>query len=281
MTPPAPASTRPPPSPLRQRVVTAVLLICGLLLFLFLLPPAVSALALALVLLGGAWEWGGFLGQAPRAAARVFYAAAIALLMALGWWATELAPALQRATLWVAAAWWAVALVWLVRFPTPISRAVIVGCGALVLVPAWLALARLLFAANGAQWLLFVFVLVWAADIGAFFAGRAFGRVRLAPRVSPGKTWEGVLGGLAAAAAVAVAGAVWFAVPALPFVALCLAVALISIVGDLTVSMFKRHAGLKDSSGLLPGHGGILDRIDSMTAAAPLFALGLAWVAGV
>lgn len=279
MTPGPAAGTRAQPSALRQRVVTAVLLICGLLLLLFLLPAAVSALALALVLLGGAWEWGGFLGQAPKAAARVFYAAAIALLMALAWWATEVAPPLYRGVLWAAAAWWGVALVWLARFPTPIPRAVIVGCGALVLVPAWLALAHVLFAADGAQWLLFVFVLVWAADIGAFFAGRAFGRVRLAPRVSPGKTWEGVLGGLVAAAAVAVAGAWWFAVPATPFVALCLAVALISVVGDLTVSMFKRHAGLKDSSGLLPGHGGILDRIDSMTAAAPLFALGLAWVA--
>jgi phosphatidate cytidylyltransferase len=128
---------------------------------------------------------------------------------------------------------------------------------------------------RGAQWLLFALCLVWAADIGAYFAGRSFGRVRLAPLVSPGKTWEGVLGGLLLAALVALWGSRWFAVPVLPFVALCLVVVAFSIVGDLTESLLKRFAGLKDSGTLFPGHGGVMDRIDSLTSALPVLLLGL------
>ncbi len=130
--------------------------------------------------------------------------------------------------------------------------------------------------------MLFLLVLVWAADIGAFFAGRRFGRVKLAPRVSPSKTWEGV----SAACSFAVAhrrdrrrgGS---ALRRLAFVSLCVAVVLLSIVGDLTESMFKRYAGLKDSGSIFPGHGGVLDRIDSVTAAAPAFLLGLAQLEGI
>jgi phosphatidate cytidylyltransferase len=276
VTAPDPAGWRQSRAALVQRVGTALVLVAGLLVVLFALPRQVAILVLALALLGGAWEWAGFAGAG--ATGRTAYAAGIAALMALAWWAVALDPRLYRALLWAAVLWWLVALGWLFRFPTRIPLWLIVACGALVLVPAWLALAHLLLGPDGREWLLFVFVLVWAADIGAFFAGRAFGRVRLAPRVSPGKTWEGVIGGLLLATAAAAAGAWWFAVPASAFVGLCLAVALASIVGDLTVSMFKRHAGLKDSGDLLPGHGGILDRIDSLMAAGPLFVLGVAWV---
>jgi phosphatidate cytidylyltransferase len=122
---------------------------------------------------------------------------------------------------------------------------------------------------------LWLLMLVIGADIGAFFTGRNFGRLKLAPHVSPGKTWEGAIGGLCAVAFVALGGALYFGLPALPCVAFGCAVGIFSVVGDLTESMFKRSAGLKDSGGLLPGHGGILDRIDSVTAAAPLYALGL------
>ena len=107
--------------------------------------------------------------------------------------------------------------------------------------------------------------------------GKLFGRVKLAPSISPGKTWEGVAGGLLTVSLIAIAGAVWFDVPMLAVVPFCIAVASLSIVGDLTVSIFKRTAGVKDSGKLFPGHGGILDRVDSVSAAAPLFALGLAW----
>jgi phosphatidate cytidylyltransferase len=179
----------------------------------------------------------------------------------------------------IALLWWGIAFCWLAFAPLRVNPALAAIAGVLALVPAWLALVQLSqVPARAPSYLLFVLVLVFAADIGAYFAGRNFGRLKLAPRVSPGKTWEGVLGGLISAALVAVVGAHWFALPLARFLPLCTAVAAVSIVGDLTESMFKRYAGLKDSSNLLPGHGGILDRIDSLTAATPVFALGLMWL---
>ncbi len=151
--------------------------------------------------------------------------------------------------------------------------------GILALVPSWLALVRLLHAPpRGPQWVLFMLLLVWVADIGAYFFGRRFGRVRLAPEVSPGKTWEGVLGGAAGSALVAIAGSAWFRIPLFAFVPLCLAAVGFSIVGDLTESLLKRFAGMKDSGTVLPGHGGVMDRIDSLTGAAPVLLLGLSFL---
>ncbi len=118
-------------------------------------------------------------------------------------------------------------------------------------------------------------LLVWGADIGAYFAGHRFGHTRLAPAVSPGKTWEGVAGGFALSAVVAVAGSAWFGLPLYAFGPLCLAVVGFSIVGDLTESLLKRFAGVKDSGTLFPGHGGVMDRIDSVTGAAPVLFFGL------
>ena len=133
--------------------------------------------------------------------------------------------------------------------------------------------------------ILLLFFLIWAADIGAYFAGRAFGKRKLAPRVSPGKSWAGFFGGILASVAVGLAMLAWRgtvptadAATAL-FVLACLAVAIISVFGDLTISLFKRERGIKDTSNLLPGHGGFLDRLDSLLSAAPLFALLL--LAGV
>jgi phosphatidate cytidylyltransferase len=147
------------------------------------------------------------------------------------------------------------------------------------LVPSFIALARLQFAtqgfARGPQIVLWLVLLVIAADVGAYFAGRTVGRRKLAPRVSPGKTLEGALGGLLLVALVAWVGAAHFGLPPAAVVVFGCAVGIFSIIGDLTESMFKRAAGLKDSGILLPGHGGLLDRIDSVTAAAPLYALGL------
>src|SRR5690606_1271489 len=116
--------------------------------------------------------------------------------------------------------------------------------------------------------ILFALVLVWVADIGAFFFGKRFGKLRLAPAVSPGKTWEGVIGGMAMSALVAILGSYVFEVPVQTFLPLCLAVVAFSVIGDLTESLLKRFAGLKDSGKLFPGHGGVMDRIDSVTGAA-------------
>ena len=150
--------------------------------------------------------------------------------------------------------------------------------GLLVLVPAWLAAVFLLSYAHGKAMLVFMVILVAGADIGAYFAGRRFGHNKLAPKVSPGKTWEGVMGGQLAVISLAVI--VYLAlglsrITLLAAVAIAVCGAAASVVGDLVESMVKRHCGVKDSGTLLPGHGGLLDRIDGMTAAAPVFSLGL------
>jgi phosphatidate cytidylyltransferase len=174
---------------------------------------------------------------------------------------------------------WIPLFCWIVFAPRRQATALAAVAGLWALVPTWLALARLYDQdMRGRELVVFVLLLAWAADIGAYFVGRRFGRFRLAPVVSPNKTWEGVLGGLAAGFLVALAGRAWFGLPTTAFLSLCVAAVLVSVVGDLLESMFKRQRGLKDSGSLLPGHGGMLDRIDSLTSSVPLLALGLGWM---
>ena len=257
---------------LKQRVLTAVVAVVLLLLVLYPAPTVLTRAVIAALFLAAAWEWSGFLS--PRSTpVRLSFLALIALselvlfvvLPALG---------LYQLLAIVAALWWSTALVWLFLFPTGISQWVVWLCGALVLLPAYAALDWLFL--QSPHFLLALLVIVWSADIGAYFAGRALGRVKLAPEVSPGKTWEGVAGGLLAVAVVISVGTPLAGLPLLSWLSFGAAVALLSVVGDLTVSMFKRHSGVKDSGRLFPGHGGILDRIDSVCAAAPLFAVGVA-----
>ncbi len=265
---------------LRQRVLTAVILGPLLLWVVVWAPSSVTVPVIAAVMLLGAWEWAQFCVK--NTAARLVYVAFIALVMFVALNVGASAAGLSNLFV-IALLWWGVAFAWLTLAPLRANKLLAACAGALVLAPTWLALSRLHRVpasghVSGSMLLLFFLVLVFAADVGAYFAGKTFGRLKLAVRVSPGKTWEGVLGGFAAAAVVALIGAQWFALPWLPFLGLSAAVVAASIVGDLTESMFKRHVGLKDSSNLLPGHGGILDRIDSITAAAPVFALGMIWM---
>jgi phosphatidate cytidylyltransferase len=262
---------------LKTRILTAIVLACILLAGLFLLPPGWAAAAFGAVFVLGAWEWAGF-GALSGAGPRAAYAAAVALVMLLAWmWTAQ--PLHLEILLRLACAWWLAALLWLLAAPARHHRLLTLLCGLPVLVPAFTALARLLVStqgvASGVQAVLWLVLLVIAADIGAYFAGRSLGKRKLAPQVSPGKTWEGALGGLVLVALVAWAGAAQFGLAPLATVAFGCSVGIFSIVGDLTESMFKRAAGLKDSGVILPGHGGLLDRIDSVTAAAPLYALGL------
>lgn len=262
---------------LRLRIFTATILGGVLLVGLFVLEPQWTVFAFGAVLTIGAWEWAGF-GGLHAAPARFAYAGAIALLLLLSWrWTSD--PSHLLLLLTIACVWWIVALLWLVFAPERHQPRLALLCGVPVLVPAFVALARLEFVSNGIvrgpQIVMWLVLLVIASDIGAYFSGRHWGRRKLAPRVSPGKTWEGAVGGLGAVALVAWGGAAHFGLPMLPGVAFGCTVGIFSVVGDLTESMFKRSAGLKDSGVLLPGHGGLLDRLDSVTAAAPLYALGL------
>ena len=259
---------------IRKRVITAIVLVVILLAVVLFLPPGGTVIALTVVVLAGAWEWSVFL-RVPSMAIRVLYVLLIAALMWIAWSYTR-TPSGLDVVLRVALVWWVVALCWVMFAPRLVSTWTAGLAGVLALVPAWVALNRLrLDFERGAEWVLFVLILVWAADIGAFFVGRRFGRTRLAPNVSPGKTWEGVVGGVLASALVAFLGSGWFNIPVLQFVPLCLAVVAFSIVGDLTESLLKRFAGVKDSGSLFPGHGGVMDRIDSVTAAAPILFFGL------
>jgi phosphatidate cytidylyltransferase len=262
---------------LRTRILTAVVLACILLAGLFLLPPVWVLPAFAAVFAIAAWEWGGF-GALRGPAQRVLYAAAVTLLLLVAWrWCAS--PAHLLLLLGAACAWWVIALLWLSLAPARHNPMLALLCGVPVLVPPFIALAKLQSSpqgfARGPQIVLWLVLLVIAADVGAYFAGRSFGRHKLAPRVSPGKTLEGAVGGLALVVLVAWGGAAYFGLAPLGAVVFGCAVGIFSIIGDLTESMFKRAAGLKDSGVLLPGHGGLLDRIDSVTAAAPLYALGL------
>lgn len=259
---------------LKTRIITAAVLIGLLLVVILWLPPVATKIAMTVVVLAGAWEWSAFL-KLQSLPGRVLYVCVVGACLAALWRLTLAQPACVL-LLAVALVWWVVALLWVVFAPRRAASWSAALAGLLALAPAWVALVRLrIDVPRGAQWLLFALCLVWAADVGAYFAGRSFGRVRLAPLVSPGKTWEGVLGGMVFAGGVALWGGYWFGVPLLAFVLLCLAVVAFSIVGDLTESLLKRFAGLKDSGTLFPGHGGVMDRIDSLTSALPLLLLGL------
>jgi phosphatidate cytidylyltransferase len=254
-------------------------LIVALLSVVLWLPAKATVVALTLVVLAGAWEWSAFL-KLTRFWQRLLYVAVIAVLLPLVWIYSERAGGL-RAVLEIAVVWWVIALGWVMFAPRLVSSSTAAIAGIFALVPAWLALAKMRGDSQvGAEWVLFTLVLVQVADIGAFFVGRRFGRHRLAPNVSPGKTWEGVIGGLIASGLVAVFGSIRFGIPLLQFLPLCLATVAFSIGGDLTESLLKRYAGLKDSGRLFPGHGGVMDRIDSVTAAAPVLSFGLLLIGG-
>lgn len=257
---------------LKTRIITAVISLVILGVVLFVLPAAIAKLVITAVILAGAWEWSGFLGLSGNSA-RWSYVALIAALMAV---MIFVVPELSDVLFQIAFVWWFVAFIWTFFFPTPIPAAVRWLCGVLVLVPLFVAL--LFLYSLSAEFLLFALLIVWAADMGAYCAGKLIGRVKLAPSISPGKTWEGVFGGLALVVILALVWAHYADMKVAVLLPFCLAVAALSIVGDLTVSMFKRTAGVKDSGTLFPGHGGVLDRVDSVAAAAPLFALGLNWL---
>jgi len=256
---------------LKLRVITSVVALVVIGVVLFVIPPNYTALIIGLLIVAGAWEWSGFLELSSNLW-RGFYMALIAVAL----WGVWSMPEETGSTLLLGLGFWLVAFFFVLSFPKPIPKAVRWASGLFVLVPLYAALLMLF--RLGVEYLLFTLLIVWVADGGAYFAGKQFGRVKLAPAISPGKTWEGVIGGLVLVSALAVGVGLCRDLNIGVFLPFCLAVAALSVVGDLTVSMFKRTAGMKDSGSLFPGHGGVLDRIDSVAAAAPLFALGLVWL---
>lgn len=266
---------------LRDRIITALILVPVLLAAMFVAPPVFFEWVVAAVMLGAAWEWTSLMDCVTRVQRFMYLVVMAAALAVTAVWMHR-DPAAVPLLVIVALAWWTVVTVWILkrphRQPAHATCAFKGLCGLLTLVPAFAGIVAVFdWGPHGATRLLFLLALVWLADVGAYFAGHAFGRHKLAPRVSPGKTWEGVGGAFAVALAMTVIGwryGLGFG-PAWYFFAICLATVAVSIVGDLSESMFKRQQGIKDSGTLLPGHGGLLDRIDSLTSAAPFFVGGM------
>ena len=272
---------------LKQRVITA-LIMAGLFVASIVYLPLPGLALLFGILIGlGAWEWSrmaGFLNPMVRA---IYVLLVLAGLVAVYLYC-HLGDAPSREMvqpfLGVACLWWSFALLWIKSYPDSAIfwRNTAMRClvGFLILVPAWIAAVYLLSFPQGGMLVVIMVIVVAAADIGAYFAGKRFGEHKLADQVSPAKTWEGFWGGVVACALLALL--LFYLLPdhaahigLVSVVAVIITTGLASVVGDLTVSMVKRESGVKDSGSLLPGHGGVLDRLDSLSAAAPAYTLGL------
>ncbi|WGE91789.1 phosphatidate cytidylyltransferase [Actinobacillus genomosp. 1] len=281
---------------LKERVLSAIVMVIAVLAGIFLLSPLPLTIILAAIITAAMWEWAQFAGfkrSLPRAVV-AFVTVCLFILLIFGntnyiraarFLTDETAP-----LLFISCIWWLIALVLVVTYPRSanvwaksVSAKFIFGfC---TLIPFFIAALALRFnnyavdEFQGTYLLLYVCLLVWGADSGAYFFGRAFGKHKLAPKVSPGKSWEGAIGGLMTSCVIAFLF-LEFApnnvfgreLATVPFILVSVATVAISVLGDLAESMFKRQANIKDSSNLIPGHGGILDRIDSLTAAIPFFA---------
>lgn len=262
---------------LKERILTALILLPIVLWCVFGTndSSAFMAFAGALVLVG-AWEWTALM-RVPNRAGRLAFVLLVAACVVAS--ALPQAAELRLPLFAVSTGFWLIALRMVTGYPDSArywaKGVVLLPMGLILLVPAWIGLVELHKAS--AWWLMYLFALVWGADTGAYFAGRALGKRKLAPAVSPGKTLEGMLGGLLFTMLIMTAVGIYRELPGIRFAAfagLSLLTVLASVLGDLLESMVKRQAGVKDSGNIFPGHGGALDRIDSLTAAAPVFALG-------
>lgn len=287
---------------LKQRVLSAIVMITVTLIALFWLSPLFFTLALSAIVVLGMWEWAQFVGFKRPIARAIVAFITFGLLFFPIMASTDYIQATRFLTdetvplLFLGGVWWIVAIVLVLTYPTSAKRwsksvAAKFIFGFCTLIPFLISLLALRFYQynvdnyQGTYLLLYVFLLVWGADSGAYFVGRAIGKHKLAPKVSPGKSWEGAIGGIIASVLIAVVflmvtpeNVFGRTVEMGPFIMLSIITVIMSAFGDLTESMFKRQAGIKDSSHLIPGHGGILDRIDSLTAALPIFAIGFFFI---
>jgi len=274
-------------SSLAQRVLTGSGLAAFIAATTLLLPTFWFAVLIAAFALVGAWEWSALAGW-PSAGQRIVYCAASMLVLLGAAWLLQ-SQGGAWAVLLAGLMWWLVALAWVVRYQQgqtvdAMNYALVrLLVGWLILVPSWAAVVLLHSAPALGPWMvMYLLFLIATADSAAYFVGRRLGKHRLASNVSPGKSLEGVAGALVATTIFAIVAGLAFGFVPLPgFVVVSLATVSVSILGDLSESVFKRRAGMKDSGSIVPGHGGILDRIDSYTAAAPIFVLGCFWQGSV
>ena len=270
---------------LKQRVLTALVfaaLVIGVVLYA---PAALTATLFGMLVLGASWEWAALAGLTMRGA-RLGYVALLAVALTLGALLVGAPLGIDAAALaWVlypVLGFWLLAALAVFAYPRGArawgGRGALALIGLLVLVPPWLAVLFILSLPHGEYLVIYAIAVIAFADIGAYFAGRAIGGAKLMPRVSPGKTWAGFAGGMLASLALAASVGTGTGLGGArlgTWMALAGATALVSVFGDLLESMVKRHGGMKDSGSLLPGHGGLFDRLDSLTAGLPVLAFGM------
>ncbi|MDO6682818.1 MULTISPECIES: phosphatidate cytidylyltransferase [unclassified Oceanobacter] len=270
----------------KQRVITAMVLAPLMIIGIFFLPLKQFAIFIAAIATLGAWEWANIAGY-ERRWGRVAYALMVFVCLYASARLLRIHPDLLVYYLAVGALWWTVAFALVRRYPGGTSwwtsRPIRGALGLCVLVPMWVGFMHLKVQPHSSLLIVFVMLIVWGADTGAYFSGKRWGNSKLAPNVSPGKSWAGFWGGLATSAMVAILFGLGLDYWLRPMsqddywqlMLIAVITTVVSVLGDLVESMMKRHRGIKDSSSLLPGHGGVLDRIDSMAAAVPVFALCL------
>ena len=267
----------------KQRVLTALVLAPVMVFGIFFLELKPFAMFIALIASVGAWEWANIAGY-KKNWSRVVYALFVFVCLYISARILRVWPEYKIWFLAAGTLWWVVAFALVKRYPggTDIWNARVIRAflGLCVLIPMWVGFMHLKEEPHSSLLIIYVMLVVWGADTGAYFAGRKWGRSKLAPHVSPGKSWAGFWGGLATTLVLA-AFACWYVDSqlqrldlnsALKIFVITVVTMVISVLGDLVESMMKRHRGIKDSSSLLPGHGGVMDRIDSMAAAVPVFA---------
>lgn len=259
---------------LLKRILTASIIAPIVVFGILILTQTGFALALALILIIGSWEYCDLI-QIKHLAGKVLYSLVILAVT----YSLSSAPSNLTVVLYAGVVWWLIALIWVALFPKGsnlLRKTLTVRLinGLFIFVP--MAISLMALHLQDKALVLFLLILIWAADIGAYFAGKSFGKNKLCPNVSPGKTLEGVYGGIALTQVVAITYVyITTQTPLLNdfliFSFLALTVSLVSVLGDLFESVLKRIAEVKDSGNILPGHGGLLDRIDSLTSSAPLF----------
>jgi len=267
---------------LRLRIITALCMVAIFLPALFLMPSMLFSIATVPLVLVAGWEWSRLV-KIRSVIARIGYLLLIVMtLFAASLWLglpDTFDPQRAQQLLLVAVGVWAFIFLWIQGYPSSAilwsARPILGLLGLILLGFTWIAIVTILNYQSGQWLLLLAIVIIGLADVGGFFAGKYFGKHKLAPIISPGKTWEGFVGGLLLEG-VLVGSLVWYLsdhVTVLGLSLLVIPVALYSVLGDLFESMIKRHSGVKDSGRLLPGHGGVLDRIDGVMAALPMFGL--------
>lgn len=267
---------------LKQRIWTALLLLPLVIAAIFVLPAQWFPILLAIIFLGGSWEYQRLAGLSGRASGYFLMLFQTIILLFL-YWFQDYWDSTILMDLIVACAIWLLMFLRLVQFRdsttvTTVYRWLSFATAIMSITIGWFSVSWIRLQEDGAWLILLLLLIVWAADVGAYFAGKTFGQTRLAPLISPGKTRAGLVGGLILAPLVGLLAAKLMPlgnIDAIHLVLLSLVVALVSVGGDLMISLHKRISGFKDSGNLLPGHGGILDRLDSLLVASPFFALGL------